>query len=1099
KSGDGWTFVTGLTKIPTSFSTYGADTVLLFRKDCAIGTSKYDLDSIGEGRTLIFDLDGNTLDITNGDRYNAMTTSAGKNISFVLKNGRVYSNGKASLVCIYARGNNTVNLTFEKLNITLGADFGETQVLVRHGYDEAPTHKATFNITLNDCNVDISAVSDPSSINAFSVGYTADRGNYELNWRINGGSLDTGASAFSATHLRVVKAGNLVLGKGSDGEYLKMIYTADLDNGISAGFTDESGNARYFGAVSIDGTNYIHQPLILETAYGSIPKDKVSALKYPFVSFYNGKARKADDLFANVNIEYDLRSLDGAVIVMRRDYSVPSGKIYQNLSHHQGTLIIDLCGFTLNGNDSAYDGIFQATGMNTFTTNLVVKNGKIVTDGFIFSVAARSGVADKTQGFTFEDVVIESSATALFKYATPASNSTININFDDCIINSDTLASTATLFLAGYSASDTYLTANVTVRGGVFTLGKFNQTKFVSEQNGGTLKFLAGKNGRLPTVYVPTGTSMSGTAYKGDGDVSLYLVEYANGETYDEYRVESLVTPYGTIAYANSSRVDYPFLAFKDNGDGTYTYFTKSTDFFKNGGMEWEIRDKGYASVVVLMRRDFHAENSNSNLGLNANRLTIDLGGFTLTSANSTGAICMYAKNATTTPVTIKNGTIVLGKYSFMTFESNSGGAGKIFNLTLENLRFEYTNGATATAPYKFNNVVGAFTVNLDINNCTYDFSANRPERITVFVSGESSGKVSFTTNIVGGSIMLDSFNGVTISNSPANLVFKPGENGEYTTFILPVGQEAITDGFVSDRGSLTLVKTNSDGAFATFSLRDADRLVSPKGSLTLYSDFVYNLYIPIKDSVLAITLGGVKYDLNSLTVVNVDGIDYYHIAWEIPVSSACNVYTLEIEVEYFEGKVQTLTWNIGVISYAKILIDGNYTNIVKTLAKDILSYIRATYIYAQLDDNCVAEIDAIIGKDYEVTSAPDTNVESAFKVDGLSSATLELGEAPAFRFYIDGTYDASAYRFTVNGKTVKGEILTDEESKVYIKVSLYAYEMTEIVSYTVDGTDISGEYNLKAYYNFAVSTGDATLVKLVERLWKYSEVSALYRVEATA
>ena len=1101
KSGDVWEFVTGLTKIPTSFGTYGADTVLLFRKDCAIGTSKYDLDSIGEGRTLIFDLDGNTLDITNGDRYNAMTTSAGKSISFVIKNGRVYSDGKASLVCIYARGNNTVNLTFENLKVTVGANFGETQVLVRHGYDESPTHKATFNITLNDCNVDISAVSDSSTINVFSVGYTADRGNYALNWRINGGSLNTGASAFSAPHLRVVKAGNLVLGRGSDGQYLKMIYTADLNNGISAGFTDESGNTRYFGAVSTDGTGYAHQPLILKTAYGTIPNDKVSALKYPFVAFYNGAYKAADDLFANVNIEYALRSLDGATIVMRRDYSVPSGKTYQNLSHHQGTLIIDLCGFTINGNDSAYEGIFKATGMNTFATNLVVKNGKIVTDGAIFTVAARSGVNGKTQGFAFEDVVIESSSTILYRYSTPASSNTINIEFNNCVINSDTLASTSALFLAGYSATDTYLTANVTVRGGIFTLGKFNQTKFVSEQKGGTVKFLAGKDGMLPIVYVPTGTAMSGTAYKGEGESSLYLVEYANGEVYDEYRVESLLTPYGTIAYANSSRVDYPFLAFRYNGDGTYTYFYKSADFFKNGGMEWEIRDRGYASSVVLMRRDFHAENSNSNLGLNPNKLIIDLGGYTLTCSHDNGAISAYAKNATTTTLIIKNGAVLLEGRSILTFESNAGGAGKEFNISLENLKFEYKEGATVTSPYKLINAVGAFTVNMNIVDCVFDFSVNRPEKITIFISKGVNANAILNTNIIGGTVILDSFNGVSISNDLSKLTFKQSENGGYTTFVIPVKESAITDTFISDRGTLTLVKTNSDKASATYSLvaSDVGNFI-PKTSITLSSELVYNVYVPAVDSLKSFTVDGKAYGDAKIVTLS-DGNQYYHIAVSMPASEAARNVVLKAIVT-IEGKDYTGTWTMSIPKYAKKILDSDATDVEKTLIKDVLAYIKAVYIYFNADDKTevVKAIDEILG-DYNKTFAKVDGTTDAD--DGLWGVVIALEEKPAVRFVLPEGVTADGYIFKSGNTTLEytvGTMTIGENTHYYADVSLFAYQMINQITYT-DGTN-SGCYHINSYYDYVTKDdelkNDANLISLVEKLYNYCKSAEAYRASVT-
>ena len=55
------------------------------------------------------------------------------------------------------------------------------------------------------------------------------------------------------------------------------------------------------------------------------------------------------------------------------------------------------------------------------------------------------------------------------------------------------------------------------------------------------------------------------------------------------------------------------------------------------------------------------------------------------------------------------------------------------------------------------------------------------------------------------------------------------------------------------------------------------------------------------------------------------------------------------------------------------------------------------------------------------------------------------------------------------------------------------AYEMTDTVTYTVAGTDVGGEYNIRAYYDFAVEE-DSSLAELVLRIWKYSESARAYK-----
>ena len=177
----------------------------------------------------------------------------------------------------------------------------------------------------------------------------------------------------------------------------------------------------------------------------------------------------------------------------------------------------------------------------------------------------------------------------------------------------------------------------------------------------------------------------------------------------------------------------------------------------------------------------------------------------------------------------------------------------------------------------------------------------------------------------------------------------------------------------------------------------------------------------------------------------------------------------------------------------------GNYTNTVKALAKDIVSYVRSVYVYEDLDKATIARLTAIIGEDYDYESVPDTSCAAIQNTPGLSSASLELRDAPTFRFYIDGSYDASLYRFTVNGIRVDSEILVDTDGRVFIRVAPYAHSIATTVSYTIVGTDISGSFNLKAYYNYALTLDDANLVSLVERLWKYSESAKAYKIEATS
>ena len=190
---------------------------------------------------------------------------------------------------------------------------------------------------------------------------------------------------------------------------------------------------------------------------------------------------------------------------------------------------------------------------------------------------------------------------------------------------------------------------------------------------------------------------------------------------------------------------------------------------------------------------------------------------------------------------------------------------------------------------------------------------------------------------------------------------------------------------------------------------------------------------------------------------------------------------------------------NVDPIGYLERLTARN-NDTLTALVKDILSYARSAYAYAGITayESVAARIDQIIGEDYDGSSVP-AFAQTALDTDGLDSARLSIGSSPAFIFYPETDdsgapiYDPSLYTFTVKGYRVKAEQQTDEDGKVYFLVKTFAYAFDDTVEYTVAGTDISGSYNLSAYYEFAKGLGDATLVKMLERLCKYAESAESY------
>ena len=306
----------------------------------------------------------------------------------------------------------------------------------------------------------------------------------------------------------------------------------------------------------------------------------------------------------------------------------------------------------------------------------------------------------------------------------------------------------------------------------------------------------------------------------------------------------------------------------------------------------------------------------------------------------------------------------------------------------------------------------------------------------------------------------------------------------------------------IADGMKLTKITTNNTASGKySYRLAAKDEVnvegLSPLYNVTLYTDFVINVYVPKLDSVKEIEFAGVKYtDLAKLEIMNYEGADYYKISKRISLSKATERMTLTVTATAGEKDI-VKSWNASVVQHIESLITADgMTETTKTLAKDVLSYIRAAYEYASISEAEIERINSLIGTDYDSTAAPDTTIGAAESFPAINAATLELGSRPSFIFWVAEGYDANDFKFTINGKSLGYEIFTDSEGKTCIRVSMFAYLMAETVSYTVEGTDVAGEYNIKAYYEFAKTLNNGTLTNLVERLWKYAQSARAYEEE---
>ena len=438
--------------------------------------------------------------------------------------------------------------------------------------------------------------------------------------------------------------------------------------------------------------------------------------------------------------------------------------------------------------------------------------------------------------------------------------------------------------------------------------------------------------------------------------------------------------------------------------------------------------------------------------------------------------------NNPTPDFVLKNGSIILGANHLIRFSTNSGGANKVSYCTLKDL--DITCTVTKVVDY-YNTTKSKHTVYLTYDNC--NITGASIKLIMQAGATDASSLIENPVTVKGGTITYTAKfeeSNFAKENHGNTVTFLPDDNGMYTTVIIPkTNKVTVGSTYTTGKGEMQLVNLGTKDGMSVFSLRVLDKLVTPKASLTMHSNFVYNIYVPKADFITKISVGGVVYDVNALATKEIDGVLYLHIEREIAVGSAADSFVLIVESD-----VQQQRWTLDVISYAKTIVDGNYTATEKTLAKDILAYVRATYVYTAgaNTDATVKAINAIIGAGYSVEPTVGEANEST---EGLLGAGLYLGDKPAFYFQTE--YDPAAYTFTVNGAKVNTEVTT-VNGKTAILVYTYAYAITDTVTYTVEGTDIVGEYNLAAYLAFAGTQGDA-LTNLVKALWQYSDAAKAY------
>ena len=944
------------------------------------------------------------------------------------------------------------------------------------------------------------------------------------------------------------------------GRYTKLITdSTPLDFAHYAGTFPTDKGERYFVETEDDGKESTYELKSLNVSYEllngktmtsaiSLGTDNADAkylseVDYPFVLFdQTGKFYSGRSTFLNGAIDsaiYHIVNSNSkpsgktAYVLMRTDYTMTSSEKQDNLSHgRESGIVIDMQGHSIIADASRTADIFNLTikqwtgskdGIASFATRYFIRNGTFKTHTarvLYYKSSNGSDISNKLMAVTLDNVNFEllSGATVnRFFHIAGASktgesytSAPVELTLNDCVFDFTKNMSSASTFSAircNFGADTAKTIGTVKINGGKVLANSLDKIEVIYyvEGNGFSLTYGPGSDGSYFSVVLPSSadaSSVIGMTCKAD-DGKTYTFDKVASGTYSL----CIATPYGNAPMQYADTEQYPFFIFKSDGTFVGAYADWALDNSASA-----LSSSKTAGYKVLLRRDFEHTKSQYNNLSHTKDVTIDLNGFTLKSSGVPFFIAQkkpQSGNEQNTKVTLINGTVIIGTRALIKMDTSASTTPDKygFDFTFENITVKMTNDATTGAFICQNDFAAGDPTqycNFTFNNCVFDLS-NATKDMTLFDVSDERCKVTAIIN--GGKIVTSEHaltvwkncdtNGTVTANTASTLTFAKNGAGLYTTITTPatVGTPIKT----VNGGTHAFVKTATDGETNTYSLVSADLGgFSPKSSITLGSELVFNIYVPATSSLKAFTVDGVSYE--NLDTVTLDGKDYYRISIPLAAAEAARDIVLRATVTA-DGKDVNGTWTMSIPRYATKVIESG-TVVEATLVCDVLAYIRAAYVYFGTPDldAALASIDAILGsynREFTKTEG-NTNTES-----GLFGVVIALEEKPAVRFILPEGVTPLGYSFWAGNILLNyttGTMVIDGVTYNYAEVSLYAYQLIREISYACGNE--SGRYHLNSYYDFVTTDEEykdnANLITLVEKLYNYAKSAEAYRAAVT-
>ena len=833
-----------------------------------------------------------------------------------------------------------------------------------------------------------------------------------------------------------------------------------------------------------------------------------------------------------------------------------------NVNQARGKVVVELNGYTLNNIDTYLLDVnvnYNTAAILGYISRFEVRNGTLKnsrtnTIPLIGLQHYNTTAADDTKEFEFKftNVTFAFGAGSGGRWLDDFTGKTgdgiiASYIFDGCTLDFTNAPSGATAFRL--AEGNGKMPSAVKINGGriiaddisKYTVFRGDNTDTITfnKYNGEYTALTQNASAALPSDPINSDSAKRGLSFKNDFDTVLTFGKESVDGTKVVYRLgEPVFIKYGTVPFAYANPEFYPFLVFSAAGEfwGADDTFLDTAANYDNEGIMHTAKDKLSVNVwngtsygdspltaVVLMRANYTmaANETYNNLAQILGEVTVDLDGHTLTAAKSrvifpTSVKPWGTRGVFPTTITLKGGNIEIFDAPIINFEPWTGDttraddyvAKKLFTYNFDGVTVKVLGSASTVASkysqHKDNDGKAIANTFVNFTDSVIDLSGSTASAVSIVSTG--NGYCHTTSTFLGGEIIGKS--GFEVVSDGADTVgrftFGKGTDGGLTVLRLGSGKVPAEE-FDSSLGKLVFVA--KDGAYELKPV--AALALNVKSSISLYSDLYLNVFVTKLDSLASFTVAGKAYSgetLAALTTRVIDDVTYYVVSVPLAARSALEDVSVITTLALEDGSTLDGDYNLNVVGYAKKILAASVSENEKTLVRDILSYLRAAYAYFGTENaERLAETDLILGAGYDETNAPAfaTPAVKPAQGSGTEGATLVLDATPRMRFYLADGVNADDFVFKQNGYTVPHTQGSDNIGE-YVEVTTYAYGMAGVVSYTVKGTDMAGEFNVKAYYDYVsgseyTDTDKVALTTLVERFQRYAESALAYRAEALA